>query len=453
MLRRLLPSARFAVLSLAALPACGTGFGSQRPNVLLVVIDTLRADHVGASGYGLPTTPELDALTERGTYFEQAIASSSWTRPSMAALLTGHHPESVGLTCHNFRIPEADCDVLPRSAITLAEHLGPAGWETAGVVANINVDPVFGFHQGFDRYVSIAELLAGSEGEDWRQNDTWLDRTTRRTTDEALAWLDEREGREPFFLYLHYLDPHAPHDPPQEHAQAFSSADYDADADTAALLARYDAEIQYVDRQLARVLERLEDEGELEHTIIIVTSDHGEEFGDHGGREHGWTLYEEQLRVPLTIAIPELESPPRIEEQVCLIDVVPTICEVLELRPPADLPGRSLLPLLRGARQAVPSALSGWGYKPLTSFRAPPWKLIHNDATGDTQLFHLEDDPGEKVDVSEQHPDIVAVLRVQLEQTRRKAVDLRASFPPDSATPELSESQRDALGAIGYTED
>ena len=210
-----------AALALASflLSACT---GDERPNaerkvsnLLLVVVDTLRADHIGAQGYERETTPNIDAFAAAGAKFSQAIAHSSWTRPSMAALMTGVLPSTTGLTCHNFRFPKGDCDVLRSGLTTLAELLAESGFATSGIVANINVDSIFGFDQGFEEYVSIPERLQAANP-DWRTQKDWLRGTTEGVTEAAVAWLEQSTDDAPFFLYLHYLDPHEPYLPPAE---------------------------------------------------------------------------------------------------------------------------------------------------------------------------------------------------------------------------------------------
>ena len=441
-----------AAVIAGAVGACGGGRPAERPpNVLLVVVDTLRADHVGANGYALSTTPEIDRLAARGAVFTQAIAQSSWTRPSMATLMTGLHPTSVGLTCHEFRVPEGACDVLPDEAPTLAELLAGAGYARAGVIANINVDPVFGFHQGFEDYVSVPALLAGDE-EDWRHGNEWLRESTEAVTRHALEWLADRgDDDTPFLLYLHYLDPHAPYEPPERLAAGFPPDGYPRDPDTNALLARYDAEIRLVDEGVGAVLAGLEAAGEAERTLVVVVSDHGEEFRDHGGLEHGWTMFDEQVRVPLIVAGPGV-SPRRIDRQVRVLDVLPTISELALGTVPAWTEGLSLVPLLEGRDLDLPGALSERGYEPLTSWRDPPWKLVLDEASGTAVLYDLAADPGETTDVAAAHPEVVAELRGRLEALRERCEAAAERFSGGDGELHLSPEQIRALEAIGYTD-
>jgi len=453
--RRLLAAGVACVASLGCAGEQGSEAPERPPNLLFVVVDTLRADHVGANGYPLQTTPTIDRIGREGAVFTQAIAQSSWTRPSMATLLTGLYPTTTGLTCHNFRIPQGDCDLLSPKVVTLAEELRDEhGYRTAGIAANINLDPVFGFDQGYDHYVSIAERISGGGEGEWRNKNDWLRESTALVTEEALDWLAAPRPDRPFLLYLHYLDPHAPYEPPAATAGSFPPAIYEAAPRTSALLSLYDEEILYVDQELQRVLDALEAAGERERTAIVVVSDHGEEFHDHGSLEHGWTMYDEQLRVPLVLSIPGVtRAGSVIDEQVRLLDVVPTLLEGLGLSAalPARLQGTSLLPLLAGGELPALPALSEHGYNPLTSYRAPPWKLILEEG-GPAQLYHLGEDPGELVNVAAQHAAVVERLSGELALVRARATHDSADYLGEGGEVHLSPEQVRMLEAIGYTD-
>jgi len=422
-------------------------------NLVLVTIDTLRADHVGANGYARGTTPNLDRLGHRSAVFTQAIAQSSWTRASVASYMTGLYPTTIGLTCHNFRVPKADCDLLPQSATTLAEVLRDGGFRTAGIVANINVDAVFGFDQGYQEFTSVAENLA-EDDPDWRLHTGWFDATTREVTDRALEWLDARgtEGGR-FLLNLHYLDPHDPYEPPEPERSAFDPRDYDVDPRVRELVARYDGEILHVDQQFDRVLDRLETLGLTDRTAVVILSDHGEEFHDHGDVRHGFTMFDEQLRVPLILSVPGLtDGGHRIDRQVRLLDVMPTLLDVLALEAPAALQGASLLPLLSGVDSEPEPALSEWGYRPLISFRAPPWKLIYDIETESATLYNLETDPRELNDVARDEPRVVARLTDQMTDVLADALDAGRALAADSGEVQLSRAQIERLEALGYVD-
>ncbi len=445
-------------LVLAALAGCADPPAVPRPlpgidHLLFVTIDTLRADHVGAIGYSRSTTPNLDRLARESAVFVSAIAQSSWTRASMASVLTGLYPTTVGLTCHNFRVPKKHCDLLPAGAVTLAEALREHGFETASIVANINVDAVFGFGQGFDELQVVSSELAADDPE-WRVHDGWFERTTEKVTERALEWIAARRGKERrFLLNLHYLDPHHPYDPPEPPRAAFDAAGYDADPRSRRPLALYDGEIRHVDEQLQRVLEGLAGAGFAARTMVVILSDHGEEFHDHGGVLHGFTMYDEQIRVPLILRIPGLTDAGRtVERQVRLLDVMPTVLEILGAPPPPGLQGRSLVPLLHGEPLDEAPALSEWGYRPFVAWRAPPWKLIYDIDSERSLLFNLERDAAERNDLAAAEPRLVARLTREMTRTLQQAIEAGRGLSSAEGDIELSAEQVERLRALGYVD-
>lgn len=302
-----------ALAALAALAAAGCGSGAPEretpPAVLLIVGDTVRADHVGCYGYERETTPALDALAGEGERFDRAFAQSSWTLPSIASILTGQPPHVHGAG-------RAEGGVLPlrTEVATLAERLQAAGFATAAWINVLWLAPQSGAQRGFDVY-------------DYRKTDA-TNRTMRdakATTDAALAWM-RRQRDAPFFMTVHYFDPHLTYDPPAPYDEmfrpqeaprlprGFGSADQvfeirsgSRQLDTAekeALVARYDGELRYMDDQIGRLLDGLRDLGRWDDALVIFVSDHGEEFWDHGGFEHGHTHYREMIRVPLIVKRP-----------------------------------------------------------------------------------------------------------------------------------------------------
>ncbi len=429
-------------------------------HLLLVVVDTLRADHVGVLGAARDTTPQLDALAERGVVFSQAIAPSPWTRPSMGTLMTGRLPLALGLTDHNFRNPQTDGDVLPQSALTLAEVLGSADFATSGVVANINVEPVFGFDQGFADYVSVPAEMASDPA--WRERNDWLRDTSSRVTTRARDWLADFAATNSVddraFLYVHYLDPHDPYTP----AAKFDAL-FDADRSSGNPWAEderlYDAEIRQIDAEVGRLLDGLDDAGIADDTLVVIVSDHGEEFGDHGGTRHGHSVYDELLRVPWIMAGPGVARERR-RDQVGLIDVMPTVLDALDIAAPTGLRGTSqlaLTPTTRATRSSVSAehasaaVFSESAYVPLNALRAPPWKLIVDTETNAASLFNLARDPREHDDVAAHHPHVVQRL---LERWRdERATSERNRLPSDATSTGLSSAQREQLEALGYIGD
>ncbi|MYC09996.1 MAG: sulfatase, partial [Holophagales bacterium] len=333
----------------AALVACGAGLPDatsepRRPNIVLYVVDTVRADRLGAYGYEKPTSPRLDAFAAGAVLFENAYAQSSWTRPAVASLFTGLLPPAHRTVGRR--------SVLPEDAVTLAEILAANGYEGMGLVRNPNVSRAFGFAQGFTRFRS----------EDRERDETMLDRVR--------LWLDERQHADgPFFLFLHAIDPHGPYDPAPEFEEMFEAGgapaqyrtvryllrlnrgEVEPEPGTAEALSRlYDAEVAQNDDAFGELLDELLVRGLDEDTAVIYVSDHGEEFAEHGRWEHGLSLYEEVLRVPLVMRLPGV-PPRRVAEPAQHVDVLPTLLGYVGIEaPPTD--GRDLLAARR--RRAAP---------------------------------------------------------------------------------------------------
>ena len=275
-----------AVVALA--PACRrdvarTAAPAERPNVLLVTIDTLRADHLGCYGRQGAATPTLDALARRGVRFETAVAHVPLTGPSHASILTGRGP--LG---HGFRNNSGF--VLAPTVGTAAEDFRQAGYRTGAFVSGFPLDRRFGFDRGFDTYDD--HLPRGND----RRRTPYVERNADATTDAVLRWLhpSSRPAGQPhpWFLWAHYYDPHAPYEPPAANlAERFRATPYDG-------------EVAFVDRQLGRLFQALAERSEIDHTIVLVTSDHGESLGEHGEATHGIFVYDATLRVPWVMAGP-----------------------------------------------------------------------------------------------------------------------------------------------------
>ncbi len=428
-------------------------------DVVLIVIDTLRADVLSCYRNADPTSPNLEALAARGVLFEHAQASSPWTGPSVASLVTGRYPDELGI--HEL------IDPLPERALTLAERFEAAGFHTGAVVSNNIVGPGFGQDQGYasfhlERYKS-------------RRRDGSGDRrpvyTAERVTATALSWLEEaqQEGRTPFFLYVHYTDPHEPYVPPEPFRRAFL---HGAEApgeeymlthaylrpalppeELAAVKAQYAGDVAFADHEIGRLLAALP-----ERALIVVTADHGEEFRDHGGFRHGHSLYQELVHVPLLLAGPGLPCGVRIATPVSHVDVLPTVLELAGLARGDErgevedgLAGRSLVGLIGGRapdHAPVHAVLEHEGSR-LLAVRAGRYKLIENSSSGKLLLFDLAADPGELQDLSAARPEVLARLREAL-RTRQEAI-LPAGVPAEGpASAEETEARMEELRALGY---
>jgi arylsulfatase A-like enzyme len=444
------------------------------PNVVLVSIDTLRPDHLGCYGYSRATSPRIDALAAEGALFENVISSTSWTLPAHAALFTGLGDSAHG--CY-------DTDrALDDSRTTLAERLKAMGYATAGFFSGPYLHPVFGLAQGFDSYVdctSYAELsmrTAASTGtveDNTIENESHRDITSPRLTEAVRRWLQSHHEERPFFLFAHMWDVHFDYIPPAPYDTMFDP-DYTGDVtcddfyfnekinpkmsprDLEHVVALYDGEIAWTDMHLGKILDEIDALGLRESTILIIVSDHGTEFFEHGGKIHRRTLFDEVIRIPLIVRAPGRVPPgTRVAEQVRLIDVAPTILDFLGVARPRDVMGQSLAPLVGGRPLAEDNlAIS----ELLTmkfdaqSFRRPERKLIAN-LTGDMLLFFdLRDDRTEGRAAFNPKSDLpwMAALRADRDTGRAALAKFRDMLPPATATPQLPESVLRQLRSAGY---
>jgi arylsulfatase A-like enzyme len=305
------------------------GAHGARPNLLVVSLDTLRARNVGAYGYARDTTPFLDRLAAAGVLFQNAITASATTGPSHMSLFTGLYPVHHGMrTGHEPRRP---------SAIPLAAWLRHAGYHTAAFTEDGYIIRGLGFGEGFSEYSENTGQRGSVPGE------------ARVTFERARRWL-VRNRRQPFLLFVHTYQVHAPYAPPPETAELFQDDGAPATASSALRPQHdnYDREIRFVDGKLGELVGALDQHGLRDATTVVVLSDHGEEFGEHGYFQHGSALFEESLRVPLIFSGREIPAGRRVAEQVSLIDVMPTLLALAGVAAPAGLDGENLLPLMRG---------------------------------------------------------------------------------------------------------
>jgi len=428
--------------------------------VLLVIVDTLRADRLGSHGNGRGLTPNLDRLGEEGIVFENASSHAPWTLPATASLLTSLHPLQHGAGGHvpNFTqlVPKAE---------TAASIFAEQGYTTASI---INVS-FLGKHFGLDRGFAHLDEVSF-------ENNIQI-RDATQTTDAALTWLQEH-GEEPFFLLVHYFDPHAVYDPPQPFRRRFAlPRDREDEAFVfgtrqhmmalrfnqlelePSILQRaealYDGEVAYADHEVGRLLNGLDELGLRERVCVVATSDHGEEFLDHDGFEHGHSMYQELLHVPLLMRAPGLPNSRRVSAAVRHIDVLPTLCELTGIPPRGSFEGISLVPAARGAAiEDLPAFAHGnfWG-SPLHSWRDGLLKLIATPAQDalplSTELFEWKVDPHERTDLSASRPDFVERmtdgLRVEEERILRRRRGDGKSVP-------ISEDHLRFLQDLGYAQ-
>lgn len=387
----------------------------ERPNLIIYLVDTLRADHLGCYGYARPTSPRIDRFAADAVLFENGRAQSSWTKPAVAAVLTGLYPVAHGAELRAERIHE--------SVETLAERLQAAGYETALFTTNGNVSARFGFDQGWDSF----RFMTRREGRKRKHY------AAAEMNGEIFAWLAERERRHPtrpLFLFVHTLDPHDPYRPREEFRRRLAPA-VDVEAaccrrsnELAALtgaaavkqaadaMALYDAEIAQNDAAFGDFLDELERRGLAATSAVLLTADHGEEFLDHGGWKHGFTLYEEMLHIPFVLRLPAGRGAGRtIATAVDQVDIAPTLLALAGAGAGPELPGRDLRALVDEAAAgsergpALPTRVSfAWLARPgarTVSAAAGAWKLVRQNGPGLLQeprraLFDLGADPREQ---------------------------------------------------------
>ncbi len=421
-------SRRRAVGILGLFVLVGVAFavwGLQRPkwNVLIVTLDTTRADHLGCYGRTNALTPTLNALAANGVLFEHAYAPAPLTLPSHATMFTGLNPPEHGLrTNGQSRLPDA----IP----TLAEILKARGYDTGGFVASFVLDSKFGLDRGFSTY---GDDMAGAAPADHALHRY---RAGNLVSDEALQWLDGH-FQKPFLCWVHLYDPHSPY---LAHPNLFGDRFKDRP---------YDAEIAFVDQQLARLQDFLKRRGIADRTLIVVLGDHGEGLGEHQERKHGKMIYNSTLHVPLIVSMPGmLPKGARVSGAVSLVDVFPTILEALRINHKAPGNARSLLAAARGEPQQArlcysetdePFHEAGWS--PLRSLTTDHWKYIRAPRR---ELYDLTKDPAELHNLATTQAEQMESLEQQLAKVESQMA------PRQESNIELSPREQRALASLGY---
>ncbi len=424
---------------LAGLCALGGCARREAPvGLVLITIDTCRADRLGCYGSQTCETGALDAIAERGALFLRAGAPCPITLPSHCSILTGLYPDR-----HTVR--DNGAGRLPDEAMTLAEVLRERGWRTAAFIAGVPLENRFGTAQGFDSYdddfLSVSAGRGGREGQGDAEDILNRLLTDQRTADEvtarALPWIREAlDAGDGFFAWLHYFDPHQVYQPPPHLAARYGDSPYDG-------------EVAFVDEQVGLLLEGLG--ASAERILIAVTADHGESLGEHGEATHGFFLYEAAVHVPLVIAGPGVPAGRRVAEPVSLVSVMPTLLELLELAVPDGLDGRSAASLIRDEAQGEPELLYAEALFPRLHFdwagtrsvRRGRWKLIEAPRP---ELYDLEQDPHETSNVFAEHPDVVSELRAELRRSAQRGGVLGAVA---AGVDEETRAQLEALGYLG----
>jgi choline-sulfatase len=390
-------------------------------NLVVITLDTFRADRLGAYGSTRGLTPHLDRLAHEGVLFDTTASVAPLTLPAHASLFTGRFPPGHGV--------HENADVLGagRGGETLAERLGRAGFRTGAFVASTVLDPSRGVNRGFSHYDAVPP----------RRDASGRPRGRRRADEvvaRAVQWLDVVAGAR-FFAWLHVYDAHAPYEAP--------APDRDAPGHP------YDRAVAFIDAQIGHWLDLLARRGLLDRTVVVVVGDHGESLGEHGEWTHGLFLYESVLHVPLLIRAPGAgRRGRRVSGLTRSVDVMPTVLALLGVRPDARMDGESLLPLVAGARRErgayaenlYPSLQFGWS--PIRALRSTRFKVID---TARPELYDLQHDPDERQNLFDRRRDIAEPMLQQLRRDASLAGDRRRPEPPA-----LDRELQQHLGALGY---
>lgn len=418
-------SSRIALVLLGLSLAVACDRSDAPRGIVLLTLDTTRADRLGCYGYAAAETPNLNEMANRGVLFKEAMASVPTTLASHSTMFTGEYPPVHGVRYNGmFRLAE--------DHRTVAEILRDAGWRTGAIPAAYPVHLGTGLEQGFEDYVDV----------EWQQGEGQVKATAERRADEVvdlgLRWLEKKDDR-PFFLWLHFFDPHSPYDPPFPYGAKFRGRPYDG-------------EIAFADFHYGRFLAALAERGLSKDVVVIVAGDHGEGLYDHGERMHQNLVYQSTLHVPLIAEGPGIERGKRIEEPVTLADIAPTLLDLANVPVPEGMQGRSLVPSLRGAeperRSIYFESLTGslvYGWSPLEGLRRGPWKYIRSS---DPELYDLSADAGEAEDVAARESQIVADMGGELTSLLDAWLEKAAS--PESSAASVSPEALAQLASLGY---
>lgn len=396
-------------------------------NVVLITLDTLRADHVGAYGATMVETPHLDRLASQGVVFEQAMTTAPLTLPAHSSIMTGQFPPVHGVRDNGgfFLGPEQ---------VTMAEILSDRGYETGATVGAFVLDSKWGLDQGFGTYQDDFDL-SGVKAMSLAS----VKRPGNEVVDLALAWMEGVSDQQ-FFAWLHLYDPHAPYESPEPYRSRYRGHPYRG-------------AIAFTDAQVGRVFDFLDAHNLADNTIVIVVSDHGEGLGEHGEETHGFFVYETAMRVPLIVRAPARGiQPRRVSQPVRTVDILPTVLDLLGTSPPVPIEGVSLVPLMSGATREIPLdgygeamyPLHHYGWSELTTLRSDRYKLI--DAPR-PELYDLQNDPNELVNLFDDRRTVADAMLRELRERKRV---MEEDAPEAPQTEDVDPETRARLAALGY---
>ncbi len=441
--------------------------GPDRPYVLLIGIETLRADHVGCIGYARNTTPVFDAIAREGVVFSKVMATSSWTMPTVMSVLTSLYPEAHGTTNYDRKLPE---DVT-----TLAEVLRENDYKTVAFVSNLTLDGRHGFYQGFDLYDDFSVWLGFGKLVGGPNADPNLDvhqiLTNKPLTRAALRWI-EQNHQEPFFMFVFYFDPHYDYIPPPPFDTMFDP-NYDglvdgrgiaeeplrsnrpSQRDLDHIIALYDGEIRDTDTYVSKLLNEFARFGILDRTLVVIFGDHGDEFYEHGGTGHAHTLYNELIHVPLILKWPSMiPKGKRIDALASQVDIMPTILDYLGIQQKQPIQGTSLRDLIEGRVRQVHDFVFSGGRGHRCAVINNQNKLILNPGAGAREFYDLLNDPREQNNIhrAKESSALLASFEHYLEQWTSENKKLAALFTrgSDFERVQLDEQRLKQLQALQY---
>lgn len=390
-------------------------------NLVVVTIDTLRADHLRCYGYPKIETASVDRIAQDGVLFENAVTQTPLTPPSHASMFTGLYP-----TAHHVRGNGGF--ILRPSTTTLATILQQQGWDTAAFISSVSLKRVFGLNQGFAVYDD--QMPKAGKGQEFVAD---AERPAGQTVDRALRWMDAQSGK-PFFLWVHVFDPHVPYNPPAPFRNQYKDRPYDG-------------EIAYADHELGRLFDAVSKKSPPGKTLIAVLSDHGESLGDHGEYSHGVFVYDSTLRIAFIMSGPGIPAGLRVKQQARTVDLLPTVLELMGGRPPASVQGVSLTPFFAGKNAATdvsyaetlyPKINMGWAE--LRGIRTNRWKYI---LAPKPELYDLSQDPAETNNVIQSHAAEAQKLQAELAAIAGKGTEKVETSTVDQRTLEQ-------LRSLGY---
>ncbi|MGH9616544.1 MAG: sulfatase-like hydrolase/transferase [Acidobacteriaceae bacterium] len=411
-----------ALVSCKSRPSQPTAARSLKPiNVVLITLDTVRADHLHCYGDAKIKTPNIDALAASGVLFEKAVAQTPLTQPSHASMFTGENPN-----VHNVR--DTGGFALQPSSVTMATILRRHGWDTAAFISASVLKKMFGFNQGFTTY---DDQLLHSDS-----NNPVSTRAANVTADRAIQWVNQ-ESRQPFFMWVHLYDAHFPYNPPAQFRK-----EYPHDP--------YDAEIAFEDQQLGRILDSVRKKSPPDKTLIVLLSDHGEGLGDHGEYDHGIFLYDSTVRIAWIMAGPRVPAGLRVQQQAREIDLLPTVLDLMGGKASGAVQGTSMVPAFSGKPVATdysyeetlyPKINMGWSE--LRGIHTAHWMYIRAPRP---ELYDLDNDPAEMNNIIDSHPKEYRELDAQL----KKASRLGSSDTETVAFKQMDQQTMDQLKSLGY---